>query len=141
MNKINFVNGTEPALNANNLNLMQTNAENAINSVANSIGTGTLTIQKNGSNVATFGANSSSNVTANLSIPTQTSDLTNNSGYITSSSIGNGTLTIQKNGSTVASFGANSGSNVTANISVPVISYGTSLPGSANEGDIFLLYS
>lgn len=44
----------------------------------------TLTIQKNGSNVATFTANASSNVTANISVPTATSDLTNDSGFITS---------------------------------------------------------
>lgn len=38
----------------------------------------TLTIQKNGTTVNTFTANSSSNVTANITVPTQTSDLTNN---------------------------------------------------------------
>lgn len=45
----------------------------------------TLTIQKNGTTVKTFTANASSNVTANITVPTQTSDLTNNSGYITKS--------------------------------------------------------
>lgn len=44
----------------------------------------TLTIQANGSQVATFTANASSNVTANISVPTATSDLTNDSGFITS---------------------------------------------------------
>jgi hypothetical protein len=44
----------------------------------------TLTIQKNGTNVATFTANASSNVTANISVPTDTGDLTNGAGYITS---------------------------------------------------------
>lgn len=43
----------------------------------------TLTIQKNGTTVKTFTANASSNVTANISVPTKTSDLTNDSGYIT----------------------------------------------------------
>lgn len=38
---------------------------------------GTLTIQKNGANVATFTANSASNTTANITVPTKTSDLTN----------------------------------------------------------------
>lgn len=42
----------------------------------------TLTIQKNSTNVATFTANASSNVTANISVPTTTNDLTNNSGFI-----------------------------------------------------------
>ena len=44
----------------------------------------TLTIQRNNTNVATFTANASSNVTANISVPTVTSDLTNDSGFITS---------------------------------------------------------
>lgn len=47
----------------------------------------TLTIQKNGTNVATFTANASSNVTANISVPTTTNDLVNDSGFITSSDI------------------------------------------------------
>ena len=45
----------------------------------------TLTIQKNGSTVKTFTANASSNVTANITVPTKTSELTNNSGFLTSS--------------------------------------------------------
>ena len=44
----------------------------------------TLTIQKNGTTVKTFTANASSNVTANITVPTKTSDLTNGSGFITS---------------------------------------------------------
>lgn len=37
----------------------------------------TLTIQKNGSDVQTFTANQSTNATANITVPTKTSDLTN----------------------------------------------------------------
>lgn len=47
----------------------------------------TLTIQKNGSTVKTFTANASSNVTANITVPTQTSELTNNSGFLTASTL------------------------------------------------------
>lgn len=43
----------------------------------------TLTIQKNGVDVNTFTANASSNVTANIIVPTKTSDLTNDSWFIT----------------------------------------------------------
>lgn len=43
----------------------------------------TLTIQKNGSAVATFTANSATNTTANITVPTKTSDLTNDDGFIT----------------------------------------------------------
>lgn len=44
----------------------------------------TLTIQKNGTTVKTFTANASSNVTANITVPTKVSELTNDSGYLTS---------------------------------------------------------
>ena len=47
------------------------------------VNNGTLTIQKNGTNVQTFSANQSSNATANITVPTKTSDLTNDSGYVT----------------------------------------------------------
>lgn len=47
------------------------------------VNNGTLTIQKNGSTVQTFTANQSSSVTANISVPTKTSDLTNDSGFLT----------------------------------------------------------
>lgn len=47
------------------------------------IGNGTLTIQKNGSTIDTFGANDTGNTTVNITVPTDTSDLTNNAGFIT----------------------------------------------------------
>lgn len=50
----------------------------------------TLTIQKNGTSVATFTANSATATTANITVPTATSELTNDSGFITASSVPNG---------------------------------------------------
>ena len=47
----------------------------------------TLTIQKNGTNVQTFTANASSNKTANITVPTKTSELTNDSGFITNAGV------------------------------------------------------
>ena len=44
----------------------------------------TLTIQKNGTNVATFTSNSNTDVTANITVPTKVSELSNDSGFITS---------------------------------------------------------
>ena len=44
----------------------------------------TLTIQKNGTTVKTFTANASSNVTCNITVPTNTNELTNGAGFITS---------------------------------------------------------
>lgn len=49
----------------------------------------TLTIQKNSTTVNTFTANASTDVTCNISVPTDTGDLTNNAGYITNSAITN----------------------------------------------------
>ena len=52
-------------------------ADNTISASQPTVNDATLTIQRNGTNVQTFTANASSNVTANISVPTKTSDLTN----------------------------------------------------------------
>lgn len=101
----------------------------------------TLTIQKNGTNVQTFTANQSTNATANIAVPTKTSDLNNDSNFVQSSSlatvatsgsyndltnkptiptVNNATLTIQRNGSNLQTFTANSSTNKTADIQAPV---------------------
>lgn len=89
------------------------------------VNNGTLTIQKNGTNVQTFTANQSSNATANITVPTKTSELTNDSNFVTSS----GTvakaneLTTPR---TIAISGGATGTatsfNGTSNISIPVTS-------------------
>lgn len=106
-----------------------------------------LTIQKNGANVKTFTANASSDVTANIVVPTALADLTEDSTHKfvsqaekttwngksdfsgsyndltdkpTIPTVNNATLTIQKNGTNVQTFTANASSNKTANITVPV---------------------
>lgn len=48
------------------------------------VNNGTLTIQKNGASVGTFTANQSGNSTANITVPTKTSDLANDNDFITS---------------------------------------------------------
>ena len=66
------------------------------------VNNGTLTIQKNGTNVATFGANQSTNATANITVPTKVSELTNDSGYTTNK----GTITgITMNGASKGTSG------------------------------------
>ena len=56
------------------------------------VNNGTLTIQKNGSNVSTFTANQSGNSTANITVPTKTSELTNDSNFNYSIEKASGTI-------------------------------------------------
>ena len=107
---------------------------------------GTLTIQKNGDTVGTFSANQATDETVNIEVPTATSELTNDSGFITGVSwddvtdkpsfatvatsgsyndlsnkptiptVNDATLTIQKNGTTINTFTANSSTDKTVNI-------------------------
>ena len=51
------------------------------------IGSGVLTIQKNGTAIDTFGANATSDKSINIVVPTKVSDLTNDSGFITSAGL------------------------------------------------------
>ena len=83
-----------------------------------------ITIQKNGTEVDHFTANQSSDKNINILVPTKTSDLTNDNGFITSytetdPTVNNATITIQKNGALVDEFTANQSSNKTINITVP----------------------
>ena len=123
--------------------------DETINIEVPDVNNGTLTIQQNGTTVDTFTANSSSDKTVNISVPTKTSDLNNDSGFITGvtwndvadkpsfaavatsgsyndlsnkptiPTANDATLTIQQNGNTVGTFSANSSSDKTVNISVP----------------------
>lgn len=90
----------------------------------------TLTIQENGSQVATFTANASSNVTANIAVPVNTSDLNNDSGFITNTDyadastggvikVGSG-LSIDANG--VLSATGGSGPTYTAGTGIDITS-------------------
>ena len=55
----------------------------------------TLTIQKNGTNVQTFTANSSEDKTANITVPTAVSELTNDANYATTTQLSDGLATKQ----------------------------------------------
>lgn len=106
------------------------------------IGNGTLTIKKNGSNVGTFTANATANTDVNIVVPTKTSDLSNDgsdgaSQYVESGdlatvatsgsyndltnkpTIGNATLTIKRNDTNAGTFTANATTNKSINIAVP----------------------
>lgn len=82
----------------------------------------TLTIQKNGTNVATFTSNASSNATANITVPTKVSELTNDSGFKTTDN--NTTYSLSKSGSTITLTGSDgsttSVTDANSTYSVPV---------------------
>ena len=61
------------------------------------IGSGIITVKQNGTTIDTFNVNQTANQNLNISTPTKTSDLTNDSGYITGIAWGNitGTLNSQ----------------------------------------------
>ena len=73
-------------------------------------------LQQDAYNAATFASTAS--------IPTKTSDLNNDSGFITASSlptVNDATLTITQNGTAVGTFSANAASASTAAITVPTV--------------------
>ena len=89
---------------------------------------GQLTVKRNGDVVGTFTANQAGNTVVNIEVPTQTSQLDNNSGFITSAAlptVNDGTLTIKQDGSTLGTFSANQGSNQEVNITSPTVNNAT----------------
>lgn len=109
----------------------------------------TLTIQKNGTDVETFTANASTNKTANIVVPTKTSDLNNDSGFITDAGVtsfngSTGAVTYTApvtsvNGDTGAvtvSKLARAGLNVSPSSDIPS-AWATSLP----EGESWVWYN
>lgn len=105
----------------------------------------TLTIQQNGADVQTFTANQSTNATANITVPTATSDLTNDgadgsstyveadelatvattgnysdlSGTPTIPTVNDATLTIKQNNTTLGTFTANASTSSTITVNAP----------------------
>lgn len=85
---------TEVGKKANDADLKAVAKSGSYNDLTNkptipTVNNATLTIQKNGSNVATFTANSASNATANITVPTKTSELTNDSNFATTAQLDN----------------------------------------------------
>lgn len=78
------LNGTALTPDANR-NIALTNI--ATTSDIPTVNNATLTIKKNSSSVGTFTANASSNVDIDITVPTKTSDLTNDSGFITNTDL------------------------------------------------------
>lgn len=62
---------------------LDSSVQASLDRVIPTVNDGMLTIQKNGTNVQTFSANQSGNVTANITVPTKVSELTNDSGFLT----------------------------------------------------------
>lgn len=108
-----------------------------------SIGKGTLTLRKNGEDQGTFNANNIGDVTIDIAVPTQMSELENDAEYITKSELetdgfatkqyvdnlaagkvdeddlGHGILDIQLNGESQGTFSANAKTNKTLDLQVP----------------------
>ena len=97
-------NASEAIVGSGTINLHKVAKTGSYNDLSNkptipTVNNGKLTIQKNGTDVATFTANQSTNVTANITVPTKVSEITNDSGYTTNK----GTVTsvaVKMNGST-----------------------------------------
>lgn len=97
------------------------------------IGDATLTIQKNSTTIDTFTANATTNKTINITVPTNTNELTNGAGFITSSGVPT---------SITWNTAYNASSNKAATMSdVPVNYSGTSTPASnlGKNGDLYIL--
>lgn len=100
----------------------------------------TLDIQKNGTSVGTFTANASSNSTINITVPTDTTDLTNGAGYITSASlptVNDATLTIYNSDGVTpfVTFTANASSAVTATLPASGNTYTATSPISIDANN------
>ena len=90
----------KPSINGVELSGNKTTSQLGIN--IPTVNDATLTIQKNGTNVQTFTANSSTNKTANIIVPTKVSELSNDSGFTNNV----GTITgITMNGSSKGTSG------------------------------------
>ena len=98
----------------------------------------TLTIQKNGTNVQTFTANASANKTANITVPTKTSELTNDSGYITDAGVTGVKGSAETNyrtgnvNITKANVGLSNVPNVTTNNQTPTFTQASTLSNIAS---------
>ena len=82
----------------------------------------TLTIQKNGTNVATFTANSATAATANITVPTKTSELTNDSDFATTAQVNALDSTTTGTGAVVTNVSQTDGkvSVTKGNVQIPV---------------------
>ena len=94
----------------------------------------TITIQKNGSDIESFNLNQPTNETINITVPTQTSELTNNSGFITNT-VNNLTNYYLKSETYTKTEVQNLISGITG-ITIEVVSV---LPASGENGVIYLV--
>ena len=98
----NVTNTSSDAYIKNKPNLANVATSGSYNDLSNkptipTVNNATLTIQKNGATVGTFTANSASNATANITVPTKVSELINDSEYATKSELNAYTVTTNWN--------------------------------------------
>ena len=89
----------------------------------------TLTIQKNGSTVNTFTANASSNVTANITVPTKTSDLTNDNSVKSVTESPSTAL----DGTIAVTTGGENGISITSYVPVKGVALQSNIPTTAGS--------
>lgn len=100
----------------------------------------TLTIQKNGGNLGTFTANSNTNTVIDIPVPTNTSDIVNDSGFITQNDV----LSYKafpsswpKNDTIIGLINAiTNDENATTGMSYMSTVYYNDLPGNLSQGEI-----
>lgn len=108
------------------------------------VNNGTLTIQKNGTSVGTFTANQSGDTTANITVPTKTSEITNDSEFVTGNDVllkTNNLSDLQSATSSIDNLIANSETSgiFTSNAKFPIKNPGVSQSnptGVATIGDL-----
>ena len=106
-------------------------AKDRLNSVVND---GVLTILENGSALGTFSANSSVDKAISIPVPTKTSELVNDSGFIKDTDVpvvGDGTITVTQGGVTKGSFTTNQSTNATIDLETSINIDGSSITFNA----------
>ena len=105
-------------------------SSNEISATVPTVNDATLTIQKNGTDLTTFTANASSNATANITVPTAISDLTNDSSFASIGTTTSGvTQLVDKDSSNIYPL---AGAAVNDSIATAMIQAGAVTSGKVN---------
>ena len=109
---------TELGAKANTADLAKVATTGSYNDLENkptipTVNNATLTIQRNGTQVDTFTANASANKTINITVPTKTSELSNDSNFATTTQVNARVATAQGSGNANKAVVTNASGNIT----------------------------